>query len=189
MSGWRCVPSLSRRSGGDPGTVCAAAVWCPLVRQLASTPRAPMSDPAVGSYGLGTRETNATETPWRPRSSACRDPSSPMCERPCCWRDVADLRQPPIAVDRGCRGWRRPDRPGSLLAGDGETLVELDRDVTAVGLGDVRLVDAVNVGLDAVERGARILRDHGGLHAGQGVGGESSLTGTATVAAMAAVTG
>jgi hypothetical protein len=49
-----------------------------------------------------------------------------------------------------------------FLAGDGEVLVHLGGDPLAVGGDQVGLVDAVGVGLDPLDGGARILGQRGG---------------------------
>ncbi|MBC9823626.1 hypothetical protein [Terrabacter sp. MAHUQ-38] len=55
--------------------------------------------------------------------------------------------------------------------------MDLDGDVRAVGAHHVRLVDAVSVGLDALDRRGRLLGPGGCRHLGGGVAREQLLVG------------
>src|SRR3954452_17768662 len=73
-----------------------------------------------------------------------------------------------------------------LGAGDGEGLVDLDGDlVTGLG-GEVGFVDAVGVGLDALDGGAGVLREGCCLDLGGGGPGEGRLVAVSAVFAVPA---
>src|SRR3954471_12000079 len=74
-----------------------------------------------------------------------------------------------------------------LLAGDREALVDLDRDLGAVGLGDVGLVHAVAVGLDPDEGRAGVLREYGCLDLLGRAAGQQRLVGALRLAGVAGV--
>src|SRR4051812_43955700 len=93
----------------------------------------------------------------------------------------------PTSIGGGCRGEAGRTGPVSLLAGDRVAVVQLHRGLGAVGLGDVRLVDAIAVGLDTVEGGPRVFGGYGRLDLRGGAAGQGRLAGTAAVAAMAAM--
>ena len=123
----------------------------------------------------------------RARDAGRRPPAVPV--RSCCWpppRSCPSCRSAPAHPSgpaHPCvRRVRRRATAGAagLHGGDREVLVDLDGDVRPVGTDHVGLVDALGVGLDPLDRGARLLglrgrgdlvRDRAGQQGLAGVGG------------------
>src|SRR4051794_27915848 len=78
-------------------------------------------------------------------------------------------------------------RAAGLGASDGEVLADLDGELVAVGGGDVGFVGAAVVGLAALDGGAGVGGQHGGLDLGLGVPGQRFLALTAATVVAGAV--